>query len=145
MALQAVASAYALNFLINFCIPALSPRIYFGEEYTTEIRGLYVGAYFRQFVTKAAAKSFGAFPSGHVGITWLSSIMAARLGFYRYAWANRVAGVLMVCATLYLRYHYFVDVLGALLLIRFGLSMGGFVALKKPRSLDDMRSYVARR
>jgi membrane-associated phospholipid phosphatase len=36
-----------------------------------------------------------------------------------------VAAVLITFSTLYLRYHYFTDVLGALILIVFGLFFGG--------------------
>ena len=71
-------SAYCLNFLVNFITPAVSPRLWLGSEYNTPLEGLFLGQIFQNAIKSAAGgdafkpTSFGAFPSGHVGLTWLA-------------------------------------------------------------------------
>jgi len=123
-------SAYCLNFLVNFITPAVSPRLWLGSEYNTPLEGLFLGQMFQNAIKSAAGgdpfkpKSFGAFPSGHVGLTWLAAISAGQLGFFKYQKFAVVGACLMTCAVVYLRYHYFVDALFASALVYTGLVVG---------------------
>jgi len=123
-------AAYTLNFGMNFVTPAVSPRLWLQAEYTTPLEGLFLGQIFQNAIKSAAGgdafkpKSFGAFPSGHVGLTWLAAIAAGQLGLVKYQKAAIVGACLMTCAVVYLRYHYFVDALFAALLVYTGLLIG---------------------
>ena len=115
---------YILNFTLNMMVPAVSPRIYLAREYQHEIEGLYFANMIRSALTGAAANSFSAFPSGHCGLSWLPAYMAHRFRFARYAKIVRGAAVLITLATIVLRYHYFVDMLFATILLGFGVAAG---------------------
>jgi hypothetical protein len=145
-----------LTFVINFAVPAMSPRLYLHDEYTADLEGLVVAKALNEELKKGAGgdprhpRSFGAFPSGHVGLTWLPACIAWRLGFTAVCHAmpchavdgagpamtqchvhvqyGRVAGAGAVCMTgavLYLRYHYLSDALAAIaVLVPAGLYAG---------------------
>lgn len=142
MALGLVA-AYVLNFAINFIIPALSPRLFIHDAYEHELEGLFLGKILQTAIKNAAGgdpkkpKSFGAFPSGHVGITWLAALAAQRLGLTRYAAVARVAAILMTSAVVYLRYHYAVDAIAAVVLPAAGLWIARLLAAHQG---DDART-----
>jgi len=131
-------AAYCLNFAINFVTPAVSPRLWLQHYYSyIQLEGLSLTSLFQNAVKAGAGsnaydpKSFGAFPSGHVGLTWLAALSAERLGYTRYARVARVGACLMTMAVLYLRYHYFVDALFASLLTATGLVVGRMTASYK--------------
>jgi len=130
MLLYGWVAAYLLNFGINFITPAVSPRLHLHELYREPLEGIWLGKLFQSAIKSAAGgnpakpSSFGAFPSGHVGLTWLAALSAERLGFKKYASVCRVGAVLMTMAVVYLRYHYFVDALFAMLLVKCGLVVG---------------------
>ena len=130
MLLYGWSAAYVLNFAINFVFPAVSPRLHIHSLYREPLEGLWLGQMFQNVIKAGAGgnpakpTSFGAFPSGHVGLTWLAALAAERLGYKRYAAVSRVGACLMTCAVVYLRYHYFVDALFALLLVKTGLKVG---------------------
>jgi len=148
-------AAYCLNFAINFSTPAVSPRLWLQHYYHTPLKGLFLGEIFQGAIKSAAGsdaydpKSFGAFPSGHVGLTWLAAISAGALGYARYAPVARVGATLMTCAVVYLRYHYFVDALFAIVLVWTGLVVGRMTPGLKRRDAvmkEDWRndSFVSR-
>jgi hypothetical protein len=153
MASYSMAGAYMLTFVINFAVPAMSPRLYLHDEYSADLEGLLVAKALNEALKKGAGgdprhpMSFGAFPSGHVGLTWLPACIAWRLGFTAVChampcggWAPGmtqchvtvqygrvvVAGaVAMTGAVLYLRYHYLSDALAAIaVLVPAGLYAG---------------------
>eukprot|EP00047_Mylnosiga_fluctuans_P002584 m.225080 g.225080 ORF g.225080 m.225080 type:complete len:323 (+) comp11208_c0_seq1:21-989(+) len=123
-------AAYVTNFMINFLIPAVSPRLHLHDQYLNELEGVFLGKFFQSAIKAAAGgdalkpKSFGAFPSGHVGITWFAFLAARRLGLTRYAQVARIAAILMTMAVVYLRYHYAVDAIFAIVLPAAGLWAG---------------------
>lgn len=112
-------AAYLFTFTVNFLVPAVSPRLFLAADYSTPLEGLAFGRIFQAAIKSAAGgdpahpKSFGAFPSGHVGQTWLAALAAERLGYHQYARAARWGALLMTLATQYLRYHYAIDAIVA--------------------------------
>jgi len=115
---------YLFNFLLNVAIPAVSPRIFLAAEYTHEIKGLFFADIIRAALKKAAANSYSAFPSGHCGLSWLAAFIALRFGYKTYGRMAAAAGGLITIATVFLRYHYFVDALCAVFLLAFGVDVG---------------------
>jgi len=126
MFLTAWLGTFLFNFLLNLAVPAVSPRIYLKDDYVNEVKGIYFANLIRKALTSAASNTFSAFPSGHCGLSWLTAYIGYRIGFTRFYHASLTAAVTITLATLVLRYHYFVDMLFATLLLTFGVVMGSF-------------------
>lgn len=133
MLLLCFVGTFMLNFSINFVFPAVSPRIYLADRYQNELRGFWIGDLMRGAIKKGAANSYGAFPSGHVALTWVPALAASRLGYPVYGRICELAAAGITLATIFLRYHYFVDALGASLLIIFGLYFARLLGSSKSK------------
>ena len=113
-------------------LPAVGPRftLHALEATARELPGLWLTPGLREFIDVGGMVPVGAsaadalrlaprdaFPSGHTLVTLLSIAWAWRYRL-RVRWVVTVAGLLLVFSTVYLRYHYVVDVLaGAALAI----------------------------
>ena len=92
-------------------IPANGPGNFFANQYTRDLQGRMLSHTVDYFIAVGRV-SFDCFPSLHVGIPLL-------LSFYLRDYRKKlfipalIYVVLMSCATLYLRYHYFIDIIGA--------------------------------
>jgi hypothetical protein len=126
MYISAWSGGFLFNFILNSMFPAMSPRIYLADAYQNELQGLWFANILRGGLANAAANSYSAFPSGHCGMSWLAAVLAYRLGFVKYSRVVLGVGLLITVATQVLRYHYFVDMLFATLLVTFGMVVGGF-------------------
>jgi len=131
---------FFLSYAGYLTLPAAGPRFTLHELDATarELPGLWMTPALRSFVDAGGLVPAGvpaadalrlaprdAFPSGHTIVTLLSMAWAWRYRL-RARWVVTVAGVLLVVATVYLRYHYVVDVLaGAVLAVLcLGLAPG---------------------
>lgn len=108
---------YILVFFINSCIPAESPRKYFENKFTHNLK-LSGFAKFLNDVCKDD-KSANSFPSGHVAETLCISFAYFGMGKNLEGALLFFCSFMIVLATLFLRYHYFCDVL-------CGISIAGF-------------------
>eukprot|EP01006_Ploeotia_vitrea_P027281 TRINITY_DN60129_c0_g1_i1.p1 TRINITY_DN60129_c0_g1~~TRINITY_DN60129_c0_g1_i1.p1 ORF type:complete len:462 (+),score=176.61 TRINITY_DN60129_c0_g1_i1:8-1393(+) len=124
MFVTAWVSTYLFNFALNIVFPAVSPRIYLASDYTNELNGLLFTRLIRGALTKAAANSYSAFPSGHCGLSWLAAYASYRMGYEKFGRIAGVAAVLITSATQVLRYHYFVDMVFAIALLACGALAG---------------------
>lgn len=140
MMLLCFVGAYLLNYSINFLFPAVSPRIYLADRYQNELRGFWIGDLMRGAIKKGAANSYGAFPSGHVALTWVPALAATRLGYPVYGRICEIAAAGITLATIFLRYHYFVDALCAFLLVAFGLHFGRMLGSKSTKFQNYVQS-----
>ncbi len=125
----AIAYGLILSYIGYFLLPAIGPRFTLHDYARTgsELPGVLVTPYLRWFVdsgdsipmgaSNAAAAALAqrdAFPSGHTMMT----LVLIALGFQ---WRTRsryfilVVGTLLIVATVYLRYHYVIDVLAGAL------------------------------
>ena len=92
-------------------VPAIGPENFFADQYTRELNGHTVISSV-DHIMRVGRVGFDCFPSLHVGIPLL-------LSFYLRNYRRKLFipaltyVVLMCCATIYLRYHYVVDVLAA--------------------------------
>jgi hypothetical protein len=135
MYISAWSGGFLFNFILNSMFPAVSPRIFLAGVYQNELQGLWLANILRGGLANAAANSYSAFPSGHCGLSWLAALLAHRLGFVKYSRAALGVGLLITLATQVLRYHYFVDMLCATLLVTFGMVVGGFETQAQTDSL----------
>ncbi|HUQ01002.1 MAG TPA: phosphatase PAP2 family protein [Kofleriaceae bacterium] len=112
--------AFYLGFVVFLLVPAKSPDIVYAGEFETELRGYgfyeaSMGAWQRlQQIT------FDAFPSMHTAISTIALVHARRLGVVLVPRHPRAmfrvylpVVVLLQVATVYLRQHYFVDLMAA--------------------------------
>jgi membrane-associated phospholipid phosphatase len=126
----------AFGFFVSYVgylvLPAVGPRFTLHELGATahELPGLWLTPALRALVDAGGLVPLGAsaseamrlaprdaFPSGHTLVTLLTVAWAWRYRL-RVRWVVTMAGLLLIAATVYLRYHYVVDVLaGAVLAI----------------------------
>jgi membrane-associated phospholipid phosphatase len=92
-------------------VPAVGPEKFFADHYTRDLHGQMISRGV-SYIIDTGRVAYDSFPSLHVGIPLL-------LSFYLREYCRRafipalVYVALMCCATIYLRYHYVVDVIAA--------------------------------
>ncbi|KAM9955426.1 hypothetical protein ACTFIW_000065 [Dictyostelium discoideum] len=121
-------STYFIVFSINLIFPAVSPRVYIGktlELYKNNLEGFGFAGFVRSRIDNAAKGSFGSFPSGHIATSFAIGLSSYKI-LPAYGFVSTIAAILIAIATMYLRYHYFVDFLAALPVTIFCLLYGGF-------------------
>jgi membrane-associated phospholipid phosphatase len=127
---RAMVFCYFVSYLLYFCMPAIGPRftVHDFEAIRTELPGLLATDLLRGLVDAGGGIPPGAedpykwvnrdcMPSGHTMLT-ITNIVLAFSNRSRLRWLFVIIGGSLVFATVYLRYHYVVDVLvGALLVV----------------------------
>ena len=124
---------FFLSYLGYFILPAIGPRFSLHDFYAinVELPGLLLTNAIREFVNVGASASSthpdaasliqrDVFPSGHTLVTLVSIYLAIRFRT-RTRYVLIPVGLLLIFSTVYLRYHYVVDVIGGFLF--FGLTM----------------------
>jgi membrane-associated phospholipid phosphatase len=92
-------------------VPAVGPEAYFADQYTRNLTG-HILSRDVAYIISVGRVSYDCFPSLHVGIPLLLSFYLR--DYRRKAFIPVLVYVaLMCCATIYLRYHYFIDVVAA--------------------------------
>ena len=119
----------ALGFLASYAgyvlVPARGPRFLLDHLQTYELRGLFLFDWLRNTLDRIEAAQYDCFPSGHTEMTalawWGSRAISKNLfrGMFVYTWG-------VIFATVYLRYHYTVDVMA-------GAFVAGALILTAPR------------
>ena len=129
---------YVLIFFVNTLVPASSPRLFIADlyEHPLNLKG------FAAFLNKTCKdnKSANSFPSGHVGeticIAYCLFCMKKKLS----AVIVLISSIMIALATLFLRYHYFSDVLAALIIATgaflFSYFMGYKNYMKESETMD---------
>lgn len=113
--LVGVVTAFYLSYLGYFAFPALGPRFEMSHLQTRPLEGLWLTHHIREILDSLELIQRDAFPSGHVGVSLLVLYYAwryCRKAFPPYA----IIVSSMIVSTVYLRYHYVVDVLAGFLL-----------------------------
>ncbi|MGH8022275.1 MAG: phosphatase PAP2 family protein [Limisphaerales bacterium] len=92
-------------------VPAVGPQTYLAGRYTEDLRGRSI-SHAVDYIMRNWNVSFDCFPSLHVAIPLLLTFYIRR---YRPKWFIPMLAYVacMCCATLYLRYHYLIDVIAA--------------------------------
>ena len=108
---------YIIVFIINSCIPAGSPRKYFQKEFKHQLKLLGFSKFLNN--TLKDDKSANSFPSGHVAETMCIAFAYFGMGKKFEGIFFFLSSLMIIFATLFLRYHYFVDVLCALSIAGF--------------------------
>ncbi|HUO32069.1 MAG TPA: phosphatase PAP2 family protein [Bryobacteraceae bacterium] len=119
----------ALGFLVSYIgyvlVPARGPRFFLRNMQTIELRGLWVTRLLQNTLDRLESKAWDCFPSGHTELTmlawWGSRLISKRLFWIYFAYTLSI-----ISATVYLRYHYTIDLLA-------GAAVAGFLVLFAPQ------------
>jgi membrane-associated phospholipid phosphatase len=107
---------FYLSYLGYILMPALGPRFYLDHLQTTGLQGVLVTEPLHEFLNRLEGIKRDAFPSGHTGIAVLV-VYLAYLCRRKLFWIYLPVISALVFSTVYLRYHYVVDVIAG-----FGLT-----------------------
>ncbi len=108
---------FLLSYLGYFLVPAVGPRFTLDHLQTLQLKGIWTTDAIRLTLDSLENIQRDAFPSGHTAMTLMTM-------YYSYKYARKyyyvllIIGSSMIFSTVYLRYHYVIDVIaGALLAI----------------------------
>ena len=110
---------FYLSYLGYIAVPAIGPRFLssIAEAQTKPLAGVWLFLPVRQMLDRAEGITRDCFPSGHTELTLLVLCYAYKL-HRRSFWVFLPFGVGIILSTVYLRYHYVIDVAaGALLAV----------------------------
>ncbi len=107
-AIGAATLGFYTSYLGYFFVPAIGPRYW--VEHDAPLQGLWFTDRLRASLDSLELCMRDCFPSGHVEVTLIVLFFAWKYGRPLF-WFLLPIGLTMVFATVYLRYHYVVDVL----------------------------------
>lgn len=115
--------AFYLSYLLYFFMPAIGPRFFIGDfsKLSSELPGVFLTEFFRNVINQGGGIPLGVhnpqnfvnrdcMPSGHTMVTLVNMVLAFRFRS-KLRYVILVFGCSLIFATMYLRYHYVVDVL----------------------------------
>lgn len=135
----AVVWGFILSYIGYFLVPAIGPRFTLHDFSATnsELPGLFLTNYLREIVNAgesipagtlnpAAVVQRDVFPSGHTQMTLIVMYLSIKLKTKsRFFFIPN--GVLLIFSTVYLRYHYVVDVFGGILFMILTMWSGKYI------------------
>lgn len=117
---------FYLSYLGYFLLPAVGPRFTLHDFYSinNELPGLLFTPWIRDFINLGESTSFyipnalatvqrDVFPSGHTQLTLVVLFLSHRY-VLKTRWLLTILGILLIIGSVYLRYHYVVDILGGI-------------------------------
>lgn len=126
-----IAYGFFLSYLGYLALPAVGPRFTLHDfnSLSTELPGVWFTDGIRHMLNVGESipengvnayllAQRDAFPSGHTEMTLISMYLAARYRL-RCRYVLYVFGTLLIISTVYLRYHYVIDLVGGLALMLF--------------------------
>ncbi len=134
-----VVFGFFLSYLGYFLFPAVGPRFTLHDFSTTniELPGLFLTNILREIVNAGESIPNGTlnpievvqrdvFPSGHTQMTLIVMFLAVKLKS-SYKLFFLIDGTLLIIATVYLRYHYVVDLIGGTIFMILTMILGKFL------------------
>lgn len=131
-----VVYGFYLSYIGYLLVPAVGPRFTLHDfsMTNTELPGLFFTEYLRAFINSgggiieslpnpAQFANRDTFPSGHTQLT-LTAMYIAFTCRTKIRWGLLVVGTLLIISTVYMRYHYAVDVLAGMLFFLFAVWSG---------------------
>lgn len=125
---RGIAFCYFISYLLYFAMPAIGPRftLHEFEAINFELPGLFFTDALRSIIDSGGGVTHGAvspadlanrdcMPSGHTMLTLANIILGFR-NRSRYRWWFFVIGGSLIISTVYLRYHYAIDIVVGVIL-----------------------------
>jgi membrane-associated phospholipid phosphatase len=143
---QDYAFLITLGFLASyvgyFVVPARGPRIFLDALQTKPLVGLWLFQPLRTLLDTLESAHYDCFPSGHVEMTilawWTTRRISTRLSTIYLAYT-----VLIILATVYLRYHYTVDLLAGVVVAALVVAVAPHLQgepLRRERQFQDAQT-----
>ena len=133
--LLAIVIAWYGAFIFYLILPAAGPDIAFPEHYTITLQGLSpVTNMYLQSLGKYLRESFvrNTFPSMHFGIILITNYFAFRYKKKYFLFVTLPLGTMLAIATVYLRQHYLIDLVGSLPVAAVSIYLAGKL-IKSPQ------------
>jgi membrane-associated phospholipid phosphatase len=112
-----VAATFLISYLGYIILPARGPRFMDYASHHPALQGLWAFRFFQGTLDSLEGVQYDCFPSGHVAVMIVCSYAARKLSSPIF-WLLCIFAALIAFSTIYLRYHYMIDVLaGALLAV----------------------------
>jgi membrane-associated phospholipid phosphatase len=106
---------FFLSYIGYIIMPAIGPRFTMNHLQNTELNGILLRERIDLILNSLEGIKRDAFPSGHTAITMMIVYLAYR--FYRpFFYISLPLAIALILSTVYLRYHYVIDVIAGLLL-----------------------------
>ncbi|MGD9899102.1 MAG: phosphatase PAP2 family protein [Calditrichaceae bacterium] len=135
---------FYLSYLGYFLVPAVGPRFTLNHLQTFQLEGIWTADTIRFVLDSLENIQRDAFPSGHTAMTLLTMYYAYKYA-RKYFYVLLVIGSSMIFSTVYLRYHYVIDVVAGALLAIFVIKTGpwiyALVEKVKERNYDFEKIY----
>ncbi len=125
--LTLLAIAFFISYIGYLLVPALGPRFYLAHLQTRPLEGVYLFSKIQHVLNELENIQWDAFPSGHTAIILLV-VYFAYYHFRRFFWVMIPISVSLIFSTVYLRYHYVVDVIGGILLALISIGLTRWLA-----------------
>ena len=122
-----------LVFFVNTLVPASSPRIHIKEKFTHKLVLSGVAVYLNK--KSKDDHSANSFPSGHVAETISISFAYLGMGKIVEGLILLFFSLMILLATLFLRYHYFVDLIAAVSIAFFSFCLNYYCGYKKTKKI----------
>jgi membrane-associated phospholipid phosphatase len=111
----AVVLAFYLSYLGYIAVPAIGPRFILSDRQSFPLEGVLLFDWIRTTLNRAEGITRDCFPSGHTMLTIV--VLECSRRFHKPTfWALMPAGTALILSTVYLRYHYVIDVIAGGLL-----------------------------
>jgi membrane-associated phospholipid phosphatase len=112
-----VVATFLISYLGYIAVPARGPRFMDYVSHHPALEGLWLFHFFQGTLDRLEGTQYDCFPSGHVAVVIVCAYGARKLSSPVF-WTYCVFAALIAFSTIYLRYHYMIDVLaGALLAV----------------------------
>lgn len=106
---------YYAFYIGYFLVPAVGPRFTLDHLQNEPLNGVWISEELRHILDRLENTQRDAFPSGHTEITLLTMLYAWRYS-KAYFWVMLIIGTSLIFSTVYLRYHYVIDLIAGILL-----------------------------
>jgi len=124
-----IALGFLVSYIFYFLVPARGPRFLLNDLHQSNFQGVWMAGWFRDLLDRLEGIHYDCFPSGHTLLTLLAWWSTRRLSRYLF-FAFTIFTVSQIFSTVYLRYHYAVDLLaGAVLAVLILLTRRRLYAL----------------
>lgn len=109
-----IVQSFLIFYLIFIIVPSWGPQFYFFSPINQAPEGVFFQKIV-SFIQITGESKTGAFPSSHVGMTFIVLLLSFR-HVKVYGWIILPFAVLLFCSTVYIKAHYLVDVVGGFMI-----------------------------
>ena len=109
-----IALGYLVSYVGYLIVPARGPRFLLAHLQHVPLRGLWLFQTMQTTLDRLESANYDCFPSGHTELTILAWWSTRQFGKPALSWLYFAYTLCIIFATVYLRYHYSVDVLAGM-------------------------------